>query len=105
MSSTVTLAPPACVERSVSRSRIWKAVPVGLCGASGSVIAWTRPAFQSATNRTFPGPTARRDIDLISAADAFMAALRQQALAMTRRRMGNPLDEEVEEQRRCPLCL
>src|SRR5215470_1754091 len=92
MSSTVTLAPPTCFERSVSRSRMLKAVPVGLCGASGSVIAWTRPAFQSATNSTFPGPTARRDIDLISAAETFTAAPRQQAIAMTRRRrMGNPL--------------
>src|SRR5215472_7912256 len=92
MSSTVTLAPPTCFERSVSRSRMLKAVPVGLCGASGSVIAWTRPAFQSATNSTFPGPTARRDIDLISAAETFTTAPRQQAIAMTRRRrMGNPL--------------
>src|SRR5262245_46617821 len=91
MSSTVTLAPPTCFERSVSKSRMLKAVPVGLCGASGSVIAWTRPAFQSATNNTFPGPTARRDIDLISAADAFTAALRQQAMAMARRRIGSPV--------------
>jgi hypothetical protein len=67
-----------------------KAVPGGFCAASGRVIAWTRAVFQSATNRTFPGPVARREIELISAADAFAEAPRQQATKMTKRRMTTP---------------
>src|SRR5215510_12503766 len=91
MSSTVTLAPPTCLERRPSRSRTLKAVSAGFGAARGRVIAWTRALFQSATNSTFSGPAARREIDLMSAADAFEAAPRQQAMARRRRRIKAPI--------------
>src|SRR5262245_30322130 len=70
MSSTVTLAPPTCLERRSSRSRMLKAVSAGFGAAGGRSIACTRALFQSATNSTFAGPAARRDIDLMSAASS-----------------------------------
>src|SRR5215475_6152563 len=100
MSSTVALAPPTCLERTSSRSRMLKAVPAGFCAAGGRVIAWTRALFQSATNRTFSGPAARRDIDLMSAADAFEAAPRKQAIATRRRRIQPPIDNRETNARR-----
>src|SRR5262249_22489414 len=42
-------------------------------------------------NRTFSGPAARREIDLMSTADAFEATPRQQAMARRRRRIKAPI--------------